>query len=901
MANSRRFDLFRGKSARRLYGALAALLIAAAPGTAAWCQEGGGVARATLENGLKVVIVPDPLAPVVTTVMNYHVGSNEAPPGFPGTAHALEHMMFRGSPGLSAQQISAIAAAMGGDFDADTQQDVTQYFFTVPKQYLAVALHVQSVRMSGLDADEAGWKKERGAIEQEVARDLSSPQYVAYTKVLKRMFQGTPYAHDALGTRASFDKTTAAALKRFYRTWYAPNNATLVIAGDVDPQQALDQVKHLFGGLKPSRLPERPAFSLGSVKPDSFTMPTDQAHGTAMVTFRMPGFRDADFEAAEVLAQALDSTRSPLYNRLVPTGKAMSTGVQLQGMRPGSIGFVYATFPRGGNADALRAQVKSVLKDIAEHGVSEDLVTAAKRQAETQFEQSRESIYGLAMQWSQALVVERRDSPRDELRAIEKVTAKDVARVARRYLGDDHAVDVTLVPTSSAAPSAGGGFGGKESFAPTHARAVKLPPWAAGPLADIQPPAFPVKPSVTTLDNGLRLIVQPESVSHVVHVYGRLRGRPEMQVPPHQEGVDSLLEDLLNYGTESMDRTAFQRALDDIGADESAGRDFSLTVLSSHLDRGLELLADNELHPALPEAALRVLRQQHARAVAGQLQSPGFHLRQQVISAIYPKDDPILRHATPKTVSGLTRKDVVAYYHKVYRPDLATLVVVGDITPQRAKALVEKHFGGWKANGPKPATVLPPVPLNSSRTVHVPDSARSQDRVVLAETLGITRSSPGYYALNLGNQVLSGGFYTSRLYRILRAQRGLVYSVGSAVDAHETRAVFEVFYGSDPANVSQAHDVIADQLLRMRKEPVSDAELHQARAQLVRQVPLSLASVSDIGQGLLQRANQDLPLDEPLRAAKRYLELNAKDVQAAYRTWVRPEDLVQVVEGPAPH
>ena len=139
-----------------------------------------------------MVIVRDTLAPVVTTVMNYQVGSNEAPAGFPGMAHAQEHMMFRGSPGLSADQLADISAAMGGNFNADTQQTVTQYFFTVPAEDLDVALHLEAVRMRGsLDTDDL-WKEERGAIEQEVAADLSNPQYVFYTQLLDAMFQGTP-------------------------------------------------------------------------------------------------------------------------------------------------------------------------------------------------------------------------------------------------------------------------------------------------------------------------------------------------------------------------------------------------------------------------------------------------------------------------------------------------------------------------------------------------------------------------------------------------------------------------------------------------------------------------------------------------------------------------------------
>ena len=171
------------------------------------------VVCATLKNGLRIIIVRNNLSPVVATMVNYLVGSNEAPEGFPGTAHAQEHMMFRGSPGLSANQLADIIAAMGGMFDADTQQMVTQYFFVVPEEDLDLALHIEAIRMRGVLDSEKLWVQERGAIEQEVAQDLSDPEYVFYTKLLAAMFRGTPYAHDALGTLASFDKTTGPCLR----------------------------------------------------------------------------------------------------------------------------------------------------------------------------------------------------------------------------------------------------------------------------------------------------------------------------------------------------------------------------------------------------------------------------------------------------------------------------------------------------------------------------------------------------------------------------------------------------------------------------------------------------------------------------------------------------------------
>src|SRR5246127_1706163 len=237
-------------SARRALG-VGALLSAVLFSATLWAQTApttdSTVLKAPLDNGLRVVIVRNSLAPVAATAVNYLVGSDETPAGFPGTAHAQEHMMFRGSPGLTADQLADIGTVIGGNFHTNTSAGLTQYLYTVPAEDLDVALHIEAARMRAVLDSKEEWDHERGAIEQEVAQDLSEPAYVLYEKMRAAMFAGTPYEHDALGTRPSFEKTTAQALKSFHDTWYAPNNAILVIAGEVDPKSTLTEVRQLFG------------------------------------------------------------------------------------------------------------------------------------------------------------------------------------------------------------------------------------------------------------------------------------------------------------------------------------------------------------------------------------------------------------------------------------------------------------------------------------------------------------------------------------------------------------------------------------------------------------------------------------------------------------------------------
>jgi zinc protease len=852
-----------------------------------------------LENGLRVVIVRDTLAPVVTTVMNYEVGSNEAPEGFPGTAHAQEHMMFRGNPGVSADQLADIAAAMGGNFNADTQQNVTQYFFTVPAEDLDVALHVEAVRMSGtLDTDDL-WNEERPAIEQEVAQDLSNPQYVFYTQMLEAMFQGTPYAHDALGSRPSFDKTTGQMLHHFYDTWYAPNDAIFVIAGDVQPERVLTEVKTLFGPIPQKPLPARPRVNLETVQSKALALPTDLPYGLAVVSFRLPGSNSPDYAATQLLGDVLSSQRGSLY-ALVPEGKALYAGFQLSTLPEASLGYALAVYPKGGNGDELIQEIKKILADDMKNGLPADLIEASRRHEIVDAEFQRNSVAGLAMEWSDAVAIEGRQSPDDDVQAIAKASAADVSRVAGQYLKFNEAITAVLTPQAAGKPISSSTFGGQESLASTQTHEVALPEWAAEALSRLAVPESSVRPVVTSLPNGLKLIVQPESVSDTVSVWGQIKNNASIEAPQGKEGVGSLLNGLFEYGTTTLDRLAFQKALDDIGAEESAGTAFSVQVLPSKFDQAVQLLAANELNPALPENAFKILQQQLARTMAGQLESPDFLTHQAVNSALFPKDDPSLRHATPATVESLTLQDVRDYYQWTYRPDLAAIVVIGNIAPDEAKAVITKYFAGWKAEGAKPETDMPTAPANKPATTAVPNASRVQDEVTLAETLGMNRFNPDYYALELGNHVLGGGFYATRYYRDLREKGGLVYSISSSFNVGRTRGVYEVRYGCDPPNVAKAHSIVARDLKDMQTAPPTEHELAQAKALLLREIPLSESSVDTIAGGMLSRVIIGLPLDEPIQAARRYVALTPEDVRAAFAKWVRPDDLIQITQGPAP-
>jgi zinc protease len=282
------------------------------------------------------------------------------------------------------------------------------------------------------------------------------------------------------------------------------------------------------------------------------------------------------------------------------------------------------------------------------------------------------------------------------------------------------------------------------------------------------------------------------------------------------------------------------------------------------------------------------------------MKSPGYLVSRATRAALFPKDDPAQREATPETIRALSRDDLLQYYRTVVRPDLTTIVVIGNVTPEKAKAAIEKYFGGWTATGPKPPVDLPVPPQNKATAVAVPDESRVQDNVILGQTLSLNRADPDYYALELGSSVLGGGFYSTRLSIDLRKNAGLVYSVGSNLQVGRTRGNYFIQYASDPENVSKAAAIVNREIMTMQSTPVPVEELDRSKMLLLRQIPLSESSIAAIARGMLNRRELDLPLDEPTLAAQRYIALTPAEVQNAFRKWMRPADLVRITQGPPP-
>ncbi|HYL28106.1 MAG TPA: pitrilysin family protein [Candidatus Nitrosotalea sp.] len=856
------------------------------------------VARATLSNGLRVIVVRDTLAPVATAMLNYRAGSDEQ--SLPGLAHALEHMMFRGSATLSSSQLMDSVGITGGAFDADTTSTMTQYFFTVPSAYLDIALRAERSRATGAELSQDQWEQERGPITQEVQQDNSDAFYRLFVKMQNRIIGGTPYAKNTLGTVNDFAKNVnAPQIQQFYRTWYHPNNAIYIIAGDVDPQATIEKVKALFGDIPAAPLPPRAPVQLGPLRGALYHDNSDQSFTAVGLGYRFPGYGSPDYAAGQILSDVLSSQRSE-FGGLPYTGKALATQFETQIYPKVGIGVALGIVPVTTPPQTIDRELRAIVEGYKRTGLPAGLIAAAKLREVSQLEFNANSIEGLADEWSQAVAVQGLDSPDAMIAQFERVTPADVDRVLRTYLDNRHVVVAYAVPKNSGTVAAGGAGIAKENNAIPPSKHEPLPDWAQHVLDNLRVPEQTLDPADMTLSNGIRLIVQPEHISKTVVVAADIENNPDLQTPAGKEGVDDVTDALFPYGTKTYDRLGFQRQLDEIAATTDAGTTFGVNVLSSHFDRGVELLADEELHPAFNPSDFEIVRQQAAGEVTGEITSPQYLAGLALDRALYPAGDPSLRRATPEGIEKLSLADVKSWYASAYRPDLTTIVVIGDTTPEVARVLFERYFGDWHAQGPKPNVDLPRVPPNEPSQSQVPATGRVQSSVQLAETLSVLRGDPAWAPLQLANAVLTGGFYSSLLYHDLREVHGYAYDVESRVSADRTRASFAVEYGCDPQNVLPAEAQVTAILEQLQQQPIAADRLLRSKALLMGEVPIRESSYDGVTSELLRYATLKLPLNQNLIDAQGELSASAESVRAALAAYVRPKAFVRIVTGPAP-
>jgi len=532
-------------------------------------------------------------------------------------------------------------------------------------------------------------------------------------------------------------------------------------------------------------------------------------------------------------------------------------------------------------------------------GIDPEFVAAAKRSQIASLTYTRDSVVGLGDAIGGAYVFPGDTDPALYPALIDAVTPDEVNAVARSIYTKANVV-ATLEPTTTdptkfkppgnISSAVSDSFGGRVPNGPK-----RQPAWLKAALAKPLDLHSAVDPVVTTLPNGLKLLVQRVASNPTVFVRGVVRTSSTYD-PAGKEGLGSVTSALMDWGSAKYDYAAQRKAGDDRAASLTFGTSFGAHGRADDFAALLDVLADDVRHPLFPADKLALVKQQSAALASRRALDPSYRTRRAFAEALYPPGDPELREDTAASINAITMDDVKAYHASYVRPDMTTLVVVGDVDPAAVAREVTARFGDWTATGTKPDPHLPPIPLPAPKRQNVETPA--QDVNVQLGAPSLARTNPDYNALVLANAIYGGGATDARLFREAREKRGLVYGAYSSLNAGRDRGTFTISYRAVPSKVNAADAVVRSELRRMQNEPVSNDELARAKTRVVAETIEAEQATSAIAGDLMQIGLDELPASYYATIAQRYRRITPADVQRAAKTYFHPDNLVEVRAGP---
>ncbi len=881
------------------------------------------VAERTLPNGLRAVVLPRRHAPIVVCDLYYPVGSFDEPPGLTGMAHFVEHMLFKGTDRFPKGEIDRLVLVAAGQSNAETGEDSTHYWFTLPSDRWELALAIEADRMSGARFDPHEVEIERQVIGEERARELNTPLGRLEETHLAVSYLRHPYRNPIVGWPEDLARIDAETLQSFYGAHYRPEGAILVVAGDVEPQPALDLVASHFEGV-----PMGPPVERGPVlaEPDQigrrdFALSERESSARGLLGWRAAPRWHRDSPALEVLADLLCcGRRSRLWHALVETAK-MAVWVDCgyhAAYRAGQF-FIQLEAARGVDREAIERQIAGELHRLALDGPSPDELDRARRRLRSAWRWEQEDLASLAAGLGTAALWGDWRAWQAEHRAALTVLPHQIRDVVRKYLCDDNLTAGWSIPRArnrrarSAEKPAGRVLPGRAlarqasppiskspadlPAVPTAAAAVALPDSLIVPAG--VPRLIDYRPRRTVLDNGLRLVFDRRPGTGVVAVElfadaGLLR-----EAKP---GLASLTGRLLEEGTTTRTAQELSQEIEDVGGSLEVGSTGgSLRVCCEDMALGLELLADVVLRPAFPADAFGWISRRMTAELRADLEDPAFRTELAFRALVYGSH-PLSRdpRGGVAELKRLTCADAEAHHRRHFTPANAILVVVGDFDSRRLKSLVKRCFGQWATQArslPPPSPIRPPSRPRFRRIRHAGDQVH-----IMVGHLGIPRNHPDYDALAVLDCIFgSGPGFCDRLGRIVRDELGLAYAISGGItdSADVVPGLFRVYAATMPGAADRVVATITEQIRAMHAGAFSELEVDRARRYLAGAWAFDFQTVEQRAEKLLELERWGLDLDEPRHWPDRIRAITPRQVRDAARKHLDPDSLCKVELGPS--
>ena len=806
-----------------------------------------------LPNGLKVYAIRDPRSPNVAVQVWYQVGSKDDPVGRSGFAHLFEHMMFKATRDMPAEYFDRITEDVGGNNNASTNDDYTEYHEIVPANYLQTILWAEAERMGSLVVDEANFKSERDVVKEELRQRILAQPYgrLFGLDLAEASFDVSPYGRPGIGSIADLDSATLADVQAFHATYYRPDNAVLVVVGDYDPAQLNAWIDQYFGPIaKPSGpIPRVTAVEPERAKPVTFA---DYEPNTplpaVLMSYPFPAASSPDMAALIVLDAILSKGESSrLYASLVYKQQIAQEAFSFQELRqqPGAYA-IGAVLSEGKTPQQGEQAILAELKRLRDEPVSETELARAKNQLVTDTLRQRETDLGQADELETAVVLYGDASKVNRLVSdVQAVTAADVQRVARKYLADERRAVVHYQgdehkPAGFTPPAPASTIQAQTLTRPADMKIVEAAPEAQRqkPPAPGEPvPAPQVETHATTLANGLHVIVAP--------LHGVPLVSAEMTVaagaasdPQHLPGVADMASTLMTKGTTTRSAEDIARQIESLGGELGAGSNYDGTTLSlivkrDELDPAMTIFADVARNPVFAPDELDRARQQTLAGIQVAMGDPsrlGDMVAGRAVYGAAPYGEP--ESGTAASVSKLTHDDVARFHAAWWRPDEATLVLAGDLTTEQGFALAGRLFGEWKpAAGPAPKAP-DPVGVQAAPRIVVVDLPHSGQAAVIVSRVAIARDDPRFYPALVAATVLGGG-YSGRLNEEIRIKRGLSYGAGSRIDFRAAPGPLVASTSTKNESAVQVVDLIVAEMQKLGHTTPTDAELTARKALVV--------------------------------------------------------------------
>jgi zinc protease len=892
-------------------GAVAALaLVALSLGIRAQApaSTGGGVPaipyeKYVLGNGLEVILSEDHRLPLAAVNLWYHVGPANEEPGRTGFAHLFEHMMFQGSKHVpNDSHFKILEAAGASSINGTTDFDRTNYFETVPSNQLELALWMESDRMGYLldKVDRAAFANQQDVVRNERRQSVENQPYgIAEEALFHQLFPRThPYYAAVIGSHADIQAAQLDDVKAFFKQYYAPNNASLAIVGDIDKTAAKQLVEKYFGPLKrgsdvPPIAAKTPAIDAERrlIVKDHIELPRVYA---GWIT--SPIFKTGDADAA-VAAEILGGgTSSRLYKRLVYEQQiAQSVSVVQYSLILGSVFEVILTARPGHTADELERALHAEFEALRRDGPQDAEVTRARNSIETRIIRQLESLGGFGgvadrLNMYNHFLHDPGYLAKDAER-YRGVTAASIKAFAQEQLRPEaraivHAVageqDLGAAVPTPAPITAKAGEGAEAVNAAATWRMQQPKP---GLLPSLQLPA----PERFTLPNGLQVLFLPRPGLPIVSATLAVRSGSEVN-PTDRPGLADFTAAMLTQGTATRSATQIADAAAQLGAPLSSSSSIDISsaetsALTQNFPAALALLAEVVLQPSFPADELERQRKSRAGALTAQRSDPASVARRVSYAALYGPRHPYAypELGTAAAVAATTREDVVRFWKRNYVANNAALIIAGDVSGATLRPLVQESFGRWAAG--RPAVAAAAVPRPTAARVIIVDTGAAQQSQVRISAIAAARSTRDYPRMEVLNQI-TGGLFSSRINMNLREEHGYTYGAFSRFVYRRMAGPFFVSSGIRTDVTAPAIAEILKEVRKLHDRPVTDEELALGRDAISRSLPANfetsgsaVASLSDIYlydlgpryYSALQQSLATVNSESVLGAARRYL------------------------------